>query len=97
MKKDIIILAKNESAAYSSATILFGDEKFKIVAKNGNSYSHLEVYIYTKNGDLGLVASEGDISGYNKVDYMWNDGTRIFRNAKNIVAAEDYITKVYSY
>lgn len=91
----IEILVSNESAGYSSETIAYNGNKLKIVAQNGNSYSHLAVYVYTKNGDLGQIANEYDIPGYKKVDYISSDSIRISGNKNNIKAAENYIKKVF--
>lgn len=96
MKKDIKVLIKKESAKYSSESILFGDNKFKIVAENGNAYSRLNVYMYTQNGDLCQVACSGDIPNYENVNYISSDNMRLFGNRKNIKAAEEYIKKVFN-
>jgi hypothetical protein len=91
------VLVKNESPSYSSETIqdVDGNLKFKIVSENGNSHSHLRIYIYTNNGDLALVANEYDISDYRRVDYIDNDARRQEGNKKNLIAAEKYIKKVW--
>lgn len=96
MKKDIKVLIKKESAKHSSESILFGDNKFKIVAENANSYSHVTIYIHTHNGDLAQVASEYDIPNYEIVHYYADDNVRLRGNARNIKAAEDYIKKVFN-
>ena len=95
MKKEIKVLIKKESAKHSSESILWGDNKFKIVAENDNCYSHLTIYIYTKNGDLGQVATEYDIPNYEAVHYHADENIRLRGNAKNIIAAEDYIKIVF--
>lgn len=95
MKKEIKVLVKNESARYSSESILFGDEKFKIVAENDNCYSHLKIYRYTDNGDLCQVACCHDIPNYKHVNYIWDDSVRVLGNFTNIKAAEEYIKKVF--
>ena len=89
-------LVKNESVGYSSEVIVFDGNKFKIEADNGNSYCHVNIYIFTKNGDLGLIASMGDIPNATYVDYIWDDDRRMLGNTNNIIAAEEYIKKVYS-
>jgi len=96
MKKEIEIKVRNESPSYSSETIvLVGGEKYKIVAENGNAYSYLNIYRYTCNGDLGLIACCYDIPNYKRVDYIWDDSRRLAGNKKNIEAAEEYIKKVF--
>ena len=96
MKKEIEIKVKNESPSYSSETIvLISGEKFKIVAKNGNAYSSLNILRYTCNGDLGLIACCDDIPNYKHVDYIWDDFSRLAGNRKNMKAAEEYIKKVF--
>ena len=96
MKKEIEIKVRNESPSYSSETIvLIGGEKYKIVAENGNAYSRLNIYRYTCNGDLGLIACSGDIPNYKYVSYICSDASRIEGNRKNMEAAEEYIKKVF--
>ena len=96
MKKEIKILVKNESKSCSSESILFGGRKFKIVAENGNSYSHLCIDAYTMNGDLCQVADEYDIPNYEAVSFLHPDDERLLGNRKNIKAAEEYIRKVFN-
>lgn len=96
MKKDIKVLIKKESAKHSSESILFGDNKFKIVAENDNCYSHLKIYIHTHNGDLAQVASEYDIPDYKGVSYISSDNVRLLGNRNNMKAAEEYIKKVFN-
>ena len=94
MKKEIEVRVKNESPSYSSETVvLVGGEKYKIVAENGNSYSHLKVYKYTHNG-IDQIACEYDIPDYKRVDYIWGDDKRMKGNTDNIHAAEKYILKI---
>ena len=96
MKKEIEIKVRNESPSYSSETVvLIGGEKYKIVAENGNAYSRLNIYRYTCNGDLGLIACCYDIPNYKHVDYIWSEATRLGFNRNNIKAAEEYIKKVF--
>lgn len=96
MKKEIEIKVRNESPSYSSETvILIGGEKYKIVAENGNAYSRLNIYRYTCNGDLGLIACCLDIPNYKYVSYICNDASRLVGNRKNMDAAEEYIKKVF--
>ena len=94
-KKEIKILVSNESASYSSETIMYNDNKLKIVSENGNAYSHLRIYAYTKNGDLGQIANEHDVPGYKSVNYICDDKERVSGNKSNIAAAESYIKKIF--
>ena len=93
--KKIKVLVKNESAAYSSETIQFGDKKYKIVAENGNDYSHLKIYVYTENDGISLIACAKDIPDYIAVDYIWNNKLRVQGNKINIGAAESYIMCIF--
>ena len=96
MKKEIEIKVRNESPSYSSETVvLVGGEKYKIVAENGNAYSRLNIYRYTCNGDLGLIACSGDVPNYVYICYVWSDASRLVGNRKNMEAAEEYIKKVF--
>jgi hypothetical protein len=96
MKKEIEIKVRNESPSYSSETVvLVGGNRYKIVAENGNAFSHLKIYRYTLNGDLGQIACCYDIPNYKRVDYIWSDTQRLLGNRKNIEAAEEYIKKVF--
>lgn len=90
------VLVKNESPRYSSETILHKGLKFKIVSENGNAYSHLRLYIYTKNGDLAMIAQEDDVNGYKRVQYHYSNEERILGNTNNIKAAEKYIKAAYA-
>jgi hypothetical protein len=47
------------------------------------------------NGDIALIASEGDIPNYKAVDYISDDHIRLMGNEKNILAAEKYIKAIY--
>ena len=96
MKKEIKVLAKNESKSYSSESLTFGENKFKVVAENGNAYSKLSIYAYTMDGGLCLVACSGDIPNYERVNYISSDDVRLFGNRKNIKAAEEYIKNVFN-
>ena len=89
------VLVKNESICYSSEVVTYGGNKFKIVAKNGNCYCDTEVYVFTKNGDLALIAVRADIPNAIYVDYIRDDNKRKAGNAKNLIAAENYIKAVY--
>ena len=93
--KKIKVLVSNESASYSSETIEYNDNKLKIVAQNGNAYSHLNVYVYTNNNGLCQIANEYDIPGYKSVDYISDNTVRMNGNERNIKAAENYITKIF--
>lgn len=94
MEKTIEVLVKNDSPSYSSESlVVVGGGKYKIVAENGNCYSHLKVYKYTHNG-IDQIACEYDIPDYNRVDYVWGDNNRTKGNKNNILAAEKYILKI---
>jgi len=95
MAKTIKVLVNNESTSYSSESLIVvgSGNKYKIVAENGNCYSHLKVYKYTHNG-IDLIACEYDIPDYNRVDYIWDDDKRMRGNLNNILAAEKYILKI---
>ena len=95
MKKEIEVRVKNESPSYSSETVVFVGGKYKIVAENGNAFSHLKIYRYTQNGDLGQIACCYDIPNYKRVDYIWSDASRLAGNRRNMEAAEEYIKKVF--
>ena len=73
-----------------------GDEriKFKIVATNGNSYSHLNIYILNNNG-LQNIFTEHDVPGYKSVNYVCDKDVRLRDSKSNIFAAEDLIKKVF--
>ena len=88
-------LVSKYSRSYCSETIQQNGNKFKIVSKNDNSYSHLIIYSYTKNGDLEIIATEFDIPNYNFVDYIWSDDKRLDLSKKNIEAAKEYIFNVF--
>ena len=94
MAKTIEVLVNNDSPKYSSESlVVVGGNKYKIVAENGNAYSHLKVYKYTHNG-IDQIACEYDIPDYKSVNYIWDDDKRIKGNAHNILAAEKYILKI---
>lgn len=89
------VLVRNENHRCSSETIEFNGKKFKIVARNGNCYSELNVYTYTLNGDIALVADKFDIPNYEEVNFVWKDEKRLEGCVKNIAAAEKYIEMVW--
>ena len=94
MEKTIKVLVKNDSPSYSSESLVVASGgKYKIVAENGNSYSHLKVYKYTHNG-IDQIACEYDITDYKSVNFMWDNDKRIKGNMDNILAAEKYILKI---
>ena len=94
MEKTIEVLVSNDSPSFSSESlVVVGGGKYKIVAENGNCYSHLKVYKYTHNG-IDQIACEYDIPNYKSVNYIWNDDNRIKGNKDNIHAAEKYILKI---
>lgn len=68
--------------------------KFKIVAENGNSYSHLNIYILNENG-LHQIADKHDIPDYSHVDYISCEFNRLEKSKRNIFAAEDWIKKIF--
>ncbi len=94
MEKKFKVLVQNCTPSYSSESLVVSSgNKYKIVAENGNAYSHLRVYKYTHNG-IDLIACEYDITDYNRVDYIWGDDKRTKGNMYNIKAAEEYILKI---
>jgi len=94
MEKKFKVLVSNSAPSYSSESLAVSSgNKYKIVAENGNCYSHLKVYKYTHNG-VDQIACEYDIPNYNSVHYIWNDDNRIKGNKDNILAAEKYILKI---
>ena len=95
MEKTIeVLVINNDSPSYSSESlVVVGGGKYKIVAENGNCYSHLKVYKYTHNG-IDQIACEYDIPNYKPVHYIWDDDKRISGNLRNILAAEKYILKI---
>ena len=94
MAKTIEVLVSNDSPSYSSESlVVVGGNKYKIVAENGNCYSHLKVYKYTHNG-IDQIACGCDIPDYNSVNYIWDDNKRMKGNMHNILAAEKYILKI---
>lgn len=90
------LLEKNTNYMCSSETISFNKKKFKIEARNGNCYSELNIYTYTLNGDIALVATKFDIPNYKKMDFMKKEDERLNDCLYNIGVAEDYIRKVWS-
>ena len=94
MEKKFKVLVSNYTPSYSSESLAVSSgNKYKIVAENGNCYSHLKVYKYTHNG-VDQIACEYDIPNYKSVGYIWNDDNRIKGNNDNILAAEKYILKI---
>ena len=94
MEKKFKVLVQNCTPSYSSESLVVSSgNKYKIVAENGNAYSHLKVYKYTHNG-IDQIACEYDITDYNRVDYIWGDDNRTKGNMYNIKAAEEYILKI---
>lgn len=88
------VLVSNSSVEYTSETIEYNGKKFKIRAENGNSFSYLEIELYTPNG-LSSIACAYDIPNYQKVNYIWDDARRIRVSKENIKAAENYIKKIF--
>ena len=91
----IKVLVKNEAPSYSSETIIYKEQRYKIVAENGNAYSHLSVYVYNTDGEISKIANEYDIPNYHPVSYVNSNDARINGNCRNINAAELYITKIF--
>ena len=81
---------------YCSEVVAFNGKKFKIVSSNDNSYSRLNIYVFTNNGDLALIANRDDVPNYLYVDYIKTKDERLELSLKNIAAAEKYIKAVYS-
>ena len=88
------VLVSTSSAKYTSETIEYNGNKFKIRAENGNSFSYLRIELYTPNG-LSSIACEYDIPKYQGVHYIWDDARRIKVSKENIKAAENYIKKIF--
>ena len=94
MEKKFKVLVSNSTPSYSSESLAVSSgNKYKIVAENGNCFSHLKIYKYTHNG-IDQIACEYDIPNYKRVDYIYNDTVRTKGNAHNILAAEKYILKI---
>lgn len=95
MEKKFKVLVQNCTPSYSSESLVVvsSGNKYKIVAENGNAFSHLRVYKYTHNG-IDQIACEYDITDYNRVNYIWGDDNRMKGNTDNIHAAEKYILKI---
>lgn len=94
MEKKFKVLVNNCAPNYSSESLVVSSgNKYKIVAENGNCYSHLKVYKYTHNG-IDQIACEYDIPNYKSVNYIWDNDKRIKGNMDNILAAEKYILKI---
>ncbi len=96
----IKVLSNTMTPSYATefvnVTIDGRDHRMKIVAENGNSYSHLKVYIVNIDSGLHLLASDEDIPGYKYVDYYISDNKRIDKNAANIEAAKNWIKQVFA-
>lgn len=92
------VIVQNFSPEYCMEVVesKVGDEKlkFKIVSANGNSYSHLNVYILNNNG-LQDIFNEHDVPGYKSVSYVCDKDVRLRDSKSNIFAAEDLIKKVF--
>jgi hypothetical protein len=95
MAKQIKVLVNNDTPSYSSESLVVvgTGNKYKIVAENGNCYTHLNVYKYTHNG-IDQIACGYDIPNYKKVNYVWDDDQRMRGNMSNILAAEKYVLKI---
>ena len=94
MEKKLKVLVDNYTPSYSSESLAVSSgNKYKIVAENGNCYSHLKVYKYTHNG-IDQIACEYDIPNYKSVNYISYDDKRMKGNMDNILAAEKYILRI---
>lgn len=90
------ILVSNYKPFYCSEIVTFNGNKFKIVSENdGSAYSKLNIEIFTKSGDLGLVAIKYDIPNYKEVSFIKSDEKRLELSMENIKAAEEFIKAVY--
>lgn len=92
------VIVQNFSPEYCMEVVesKVGDEKlkFKIVAYNGNSYSHLRISILNNSG-IQDIFTEYDIPGYKSVSYVESNESRLRKSKDNIFAAEDLIKKVF--
>lgn len=92
------VIVQNFSPAHCMEVVetKVGNEKLKlkIVSTNGNSYSHLNIYILNNNG-LQSIFTEHDVPGYKNVSYVESDESRLRKSKDNIFAAEDLIKKVF--
>lgn len=99
MAKIINILSETINAHGATTFLLVSSNgepvRFKITTENGNSYCYLKVFIQTKNYDLGLIASESEIPGFERVAYYWDDDSRIDANNANIEAGKKFIENVF--
>ena len=94
MEKKFKVLVSNNTPSYSSESLAVSSgNKYKIVAENGNCFSHLRIYKYTHNG-IDQIACEYDIPNYKSVNYISCDDKRMKGNMDNILAAEKYILKI---
>ena len=91
MKK---LISKDE-VGYSSEVVMHKGEKYKIVCSNGNSYSKLAIYVFVKDGGLSMLATEMDIPSYRHILYYSDSDVRLKMQYNNILAAEDYIKKIF--
>jgi hypothetical protein len=89
-------MSPEEATEFVSVTIDGRDCRMKIVAENGNAYSHLKVYTVNIETGLHLLASDRDIPGYKYVDYYLSDNKRIEKNEANIEAAKNWIKQVFA-
>ena len=88
-------LHRKVSPSYSCEVVTYKDNKFKIVAENGNSYCHLDIYVFTQNGDLEEIANFKDFNNAKYVDYARDDERRLNDSVYNIKVAEDFIKAIY--
>lgn len=89
-------MAPGYATEFVNVTIDGRDCRMKIVAENGNAYSHLKIYTVNIETGLHLLASDDDIPGYKYVDYYLSDNKRIDKNAANIEAAKNWIKRVFA-
>lgn len=92
------VIVQNFSPEYCMEVVesKVGDEKlkFKIVAYNGNAYSHLRISILNSSG-LQDIFNEHDVPGYKSVSYVESNESRLRKSKDNIFAGEDLIKKVF--
>lgn len=89
------ILYENYKCDYCSIVVEHKNNRFKVVAENGNDYSRIRIYVFTNNGDLSLIACEKDIKNAVHVDFVDSDAKRLNGSIRNISFAKDYISCVY--
>lgn len=89
-------MTPGQATVFVGVTIDGRDHRMKIVVENGNAYSRLQVYTVNIESGLHLLASNGDIPGYEYTDYYLSDNKRIDKNEANIEAAKNWIKQVFA-